>query len=90
MCVIAAAGKPKLLSFFVGILCVIFSFALVLVVYVYTAGLTSYGYTILQSNEVPALFLFICAVLLLGIFGGFEIGTYAEANRKKTPLHVKA
>ena len=90
MVVVAAAGRPRLLAFFVGLVCVIFSFAVVLEVYVYTMGLTSYGYTLLQAKEVPILFLFIGIVLLLGVFGGYEIGTYAESNKKKTPpQHVK-
>jgi len=89
MGIVAAAGKPRLLSFFVGILCVVFSFALILEIYVYTVGLTSYGYTILMAKDVAPLFLFISLVLLLCMFGGYEIGRFIEVNKKKQPVRLR-
>ena len=65
--VVASAGRPKLPSFILGFICVISAFALVLYTYSYTAGLAKNGYTILQSKEVPELFVFIGGVVLLGI-----------------------
>ncbi len=84
--VVAAAGKPRLPTFFVGVLCVVFALVLVLYLYSYTAGLTKHGYTILESNQVGPLFLFIAIIVLLAAYGGYEIGRFAEANshKKKT------
>jgi hypothetical protein len=81
--VVAAAGKPRLPSFLLGLICVIFAFALVLYTYSYTSGLTSNGYTILESKDVPTLFLFIGGVVLLGVYGGIEIGRFIESSNKK-------
>ena len=87
------ASSPQLESqdcylFFVGILCVVFSFALILEIYVYIVGLTSYGYTILMARDVGPLFLFIGLVLMLGMFGGYEIGRFIEVNKKKQPMRL--
>ncbi len=87
--VVAAAGKPRLPSFILGLICVIFSFALVLYMYNYTSGLTSHGYTILESKDVPALFVFIGGVVLLGIYGGIEIGRFVEASHKKKAISLE-
>jgi hypothetical protein len=87
--IVKAAGKPRLLNFIFGLVCVISAFALVLNIYGYTSGLTSQGNIILESKEVPQLFLFIGLVVLLGVYGGFEIGRFVEANKKRTFPHEK-
>ncbi len=82
--VVAAAGKPRLPSFLLGIICVVFALVLVLYTYSYTSGLTnSNGYTILESKDVPMLFVFIGGVVLLGVYGGIEIGRFLESSNKK-------
>ncbi len=87
--VVAAAGRPGLRRFILGILCAVFAFSLLLYLYSYTSGLTSYGYTILNSSDVLPLFLFIAALMLLGVYGGYEIGRFAEISHKNKTLSQK-
>jgi uncharacterized membrane protein len=89
--IVASAGKPRLPLFFIGLLCVIFALVLVLYLYSYTAGLASHGgYTILESNQVAPLFVFMAVIVLLGTYGGYEIGRFIEAQgKKKTLSHEK-
>lgn len=82
--VVTSVGKPRFKYFFVGLLCVIFALVLVLSLYSYTLGVTSHGLTILESSQVGPLFLGITVIVLLGVYGGYEIGRFAEANTKKT------
>jgi TRAP-type C4-dicarboxylate transport system permease small subunit len=87
--IVASAGRARLPSFILGLLCVIFAFALILYMYSYTSGLASSGYTILEAKEVPQLFLFIGCDLSLGVFGGYEIGRFVEASNEKKASHQK-
>jgi TRAP-type C4-dicarboxylate transport system permease small subunit len=80
--VVAAAGKPRLLGFIVGLMCIFFSATLVLYVYSYALDTTRNGYTILDSSQVLPLFVFIGGVLLLSLYGGYEVGRFIEVSNQ--------
>jgi hypothetical protein len=81
--VVTSVGKPRLLHFILGITAILVAVGFTLSLYDYWSKLASYGSSlIMEPAEIPRLFLFFFLVLGLGILGGYEIGTFAGAQKK--------
>jgi hypothetical protein len=85
--VVSSAGRPHLKGFIFGLTVILISFAIILYLFNYFSELTKFNsLLIIEPSEIPKLMLAVILILLIGIFGGFEIGRYAEANEKKAKL----
>ncbi len=81
---VVAVGRPRLLSFIFGLVCVFFAVGLILFEYSYLMDLSiKAGNIVLGSSHITQLFLFFFVVLFLGLLGGFEIGRFIGISKEK-------
>ena len=81
---VASVGRPEMLNFIFGLVCVAVSVGIVLFMYSYTSSLASEsGYIIWRSVEISKLYLVFGLLLLFGLLGGYEIGRFKVANEKE-------
>jgi hypothetical protein len=82
--VVASVGRPEMLNFIFGLVCVSVSIGIVLFMYNYTQGLASEsGYIIWRSAEIFKLYVVFGLLLFFGLLGGYEIGRFKVANEKQ-------
>jgi hypothetical protein len=87
--VVTSVARPKLLNFISGITAILVAVGFTLYLYVYMSEFAGNNSSLtMEPTEIPRLFLFFCIVLGLGIWGGFEIGTFAQAQNKKS-VHAR-
>jgi len=79
------AGVRNLIS---GMVAIFVAIAIIIWMYSYISGMASTGDTVLKPRPTSDLFAVVTlCVLLISVFGGFEIGMYvqSEFHRRRKP-----